>query len=365
MKNPIISIIVPVYNREKLLWRMANSIIPQLSEEVELILVDDGSTDSSLQICYEIAKQSSFIKVVHKKNGGVSSARNLGIRTANGEYLSFVDSDDKMELNSYAKILQVVRDFAPDMIDFGWKYISQNGEITENLHHIPKNVVLDELFIKDVVIPPLINVQGNKANHIYPFSCTKIFKKEIITKNNVYLSENRKVWEDQPFIVSYLRYAKSLYCLNDWFYCYMDTPGSLSRTYTTDFFRIIIENYHFYKTLFSENYDFETQYVYDYWRNAIVNMVFRSFEEEDVNGEITKVIRQTLCNDIVVNWFAKATNTIRIEKNLAIHIQNGNIDEALILFRKYYKRNIKIQNNKNKESIIKRIAKILKAEGHK
>lgn len=123
-------------------------------------------------------------------------------------------------------------------------------------------------------------MRDDKVNHIYPFSCTKIVKKEILIDNGVYLDETRRIWEDQPFIVSYLRHVKTLYCIDDCLYCYMDTPGSLSRTYTTDFFNIIIKNYQLYKSLFEGDYNFETQYVYDYWRNAIVNMFFRSFAEK-------------------------------------------------------------------------------------
>lgn len=363
MENPIISIIVPIYNREKLILRLAESIVPQLSEEVELVLVDDGSTDGSLQVCYEIAKQSTFIQVLHKENGGVSSARNFGIKNAKGVYLAFVDSDDMMEQGSFAKLLKVVKQYSPDMLDFGWKYISRNGEITENLHQLPKNVILDQRFIKEVVIPPLINIKEDRANHIYPFSCTKIVKREILINNGVYLDETRKVWEDQPFIVSYLRYVKSLYCLDDWLYCYMDTPGSLSRTYTTTFFDIIIKNYRLYKSLFENEYDFDTQYVYDYWCNAIVNMIFRSFEETDAKEEIEKVIKETLSNPQVVSWFEKATRNDKLEKKISSKIVLGDVENAVLLFKKKYRQEQKAEKLKQCKARFKSLVKKLFGKG--
>lgn len=103
----MISIIVPVYNTEKYLKRCVNSILAQTYTDLEIILVDDGSKDSSGFICDEYAKQDQRIKVVHKKNGGVSSARNLGLDLAQGEYIAFVDSDDYLDSNMYEEMYKV------------------------------------------------------------------------------------------------------------------------------------------------------------------------------------------------------------------------------------------------------------------
>ena len=101
-----ISIIVPVYNLEKYLPRCLNSVCNQTYKNLEIILVDDGSTDKSSDICDNWAKKDSRIIVIHKKNGGVSSARNAGIKKATGEYIHFVDGDDWLELNCYEKIVE-------------------------------------------------------------------------------------------------------------------------------------------------------------------------------------------------------------------------------------------------------------------
>lgn len=96
-KEPLISIIVPVYNVEKYLKRCLNSILAQTYSNIEILLIDDGSTDQSGQICDDFAKLDSRIHVLHKVNGGVSTARNLGIKQAKGEYVTFVDSDDYVD----------------------------------------------------------------------------------------------------------------------------------------------------------------------------------------------------------------------------------------------------------------------------
>ena len=104
MDKPLISVIVPVYNVEKYLRRCIDSIVGQTYDNLEIILIDDGSTDSSGRICDEFAEKDSRISVIHKPNSGVSDARNLGIKTAKGELLGFVDSDDWVDLRFY-KIL--------------------------------------------------------------------------------------------------------------------------------------------------------------------------------------------------------------------------------------------------------------------
>lgn len=104
VSNPLISVVVPVYNVEQYLRRCVDSILSQTYKNIEVILVDDGSTDNSGKICDKYAKNDKRIKVQHKDNGGLSSARNAGIKTMNGEYVSFVDSDDWIEPN-YLEVL--------------------------------------------------------------------------------------------------------------------------------------------------------------------------------------------------------------------------------------------------------------------
>ena len=97
MKKHLVSIVVPVYNVEKYLKRCVDSIINQSYNNIEILLVDDGSTDSSGKICDDYLKKDSRIKVIHKQNGGLSDARNFGIDKSTGDYLSFIDSDDWIE----------------------------------------------------------------------------------------------------------------------------------------------------------------------------------------------------------------------------------------------------------------------------
>lgn len=115
--DSLISVIVPIYNVEKYLERCVESIINQTYKNLEIILVDDGSPDNCPQMCDDYAKKDSRIKVVHKKNGGLSDARNAGMKVATGEYVSFIDSDDYISLDFYETLLQTMIDNDSDIVE--------------------------------------------------------------------------------------------------------------------------------------------------------------------------------------------------------------------------------------------------------
>lgn len=115
--DSLISVIVPIYNVEDYLDRCVDSIINQTYKNLEIILVDDGSPDNCPKMCDDYAKKDSRIKVVHKKNGGLSDARNAGMKVATGEYVSFIDSDDYISLDFYETLLQTIVDNDSDIVE--------------------------------------------------------------------------------------------------------------------------------------------------------------------------------------------------------------------------------------------------------
>lgn len=126
--NPIISVIVPVYNVEMYLSQCVESIINQTYPHLEIILVDDGSTDASGQLCDRYAEKDTRIKVIHKVNGGLSSARNVGMSVMTGEYVAFVDSDDWLELDTYrAALAEFIQDPRLNVVSFTFMSINSDG----------------------------------------------------------------------------------------------------------------------------------------------------------------------------------------------------------------------------------------------
>ena len=121
--NEKISIIVPVYNVEKYLKKCIDSIVNQTYKNLEIILVDDGATDRSGEICDELAKLDNRIKVYHKKNGGLSDARNYGVERATGSYVGFVDSDDYIDAEMYEKLYEAITKEAADVAECNLKIV--------------------------------------------------------------------------------------------------------------------------------------------------------------------------------------------------------------------------------------------------
>ena len=122
---PKVSVIVPVYNAEKYLSECVDSILAQTLRDIEVLLVDDGSTDGSPVLCDNYAKKDPRIKVIHKANGGVSSARNMGLSIASGDYFAFVDSDDIIDKNSYFKLYQVAQTYNVPLVICSGYYFSR------------------------------------------------------------------------------------------------------------------------------------------------------------------------------------------------------------------------------------------------
>ena len=132
MKTKIISVIVPIYNAEKYLNKCLDSIINQSYENLEIILVNDGSTDASSRIINEYAAKDKRIKTLHKVNGGIGSAYAVAFANATGDYFSFVDSDDYIVLNMYEELIKIVIDKEPDIIHFGYDFINEKGDTIQS-----------------------------------------------------------------------------------------------------------------------------------------------------------------------------------------------------------------------------------------
>lgn len=188
----LISIIVPVYNAENTLRQCVDSILSQEYKDLELLLIDDGSKDGSPAICDEYAVKDERVRVFHKENGGVSSARNLGLDNAIGEWITFIDSDDYITEDYF----ESVADSDEDILIRGYKNI-KNGQMNEALpiNGIPMNISLRE-FIERYLPNPVVRCPW-----------CKFYKKKSI-ENLRFLTE-MKIGEDAQFVFTYLAKCQS------------------------------------------------------------------------------------------------------------------------------------------------------------
>lgn len=150
----MISIIVPVYKVEPFLRRCVDSLVNQTYHDLEIILVDDGSPDNCGKICDEYAATDSRIHVIHKQNGGLSSARNAGLEVARGEYIAFVDSDDWVEADTYAKLYELIQQYNADIAECALRFyrpwkperLFLEGQNTKSVRVFTNREALDRLY---------------------------------------------------------------------------------------------------------------------------------------------------------------------------------------------------------------------------
>ena len=200
---PCVSIVVPVYNVEKYLNRCVESLIHQTLKDIEIILVDDGSKDGSGLLCDEWCKKDSRIQVVHKINGGLSSARNAGLKVASGKYVGFVDSDDDIDLEMYEKMFRAIEEYHVDFVMSDYYRILSNGdEFLKSLEiqggFYSKDKIIDDIFhslimSEDIDYGPLLSV----------WHC--LYRTDFLRENNIYFDEEVRWSEDNIFsaIVGY------------------------------------------------------------------------------------------------------------------------------------------------------------------
>ena len=194
MSTPLISIIVPVYNAERFLPACIDSILSQKNPDFELILVDDGSTDHSGDICEEYSTKDHRIIVIHKQNGGVCSARNCGLKVAQGEWIAFVDADDLVDAD-YLSMEQIPSD--TDVVFKSFYFISEYHH-THSFFPIPEFSAMSN---RDDIIRYYIHHRNNAL-------WDKIIRRRLIGANR--FDENLRVGEDFLFFLSLFRNVKSV-----------------------------------------------------------------------------------------------------------------------------------------------------------
>ncbi len=282
---PKFSIIVPVYNAEKYIRRCVDSVLMQTFTDYELILVDDGSPDGSGAICDEYAEKDARIKVIHKENGGVSSARNKGLDIASGERIMFVDSDDWIDARTLEALNSIFQEKDTDILCFGFFSYTENGLI-------PYVIDSMDCSVGDMVVS-LPKIRGNVS-----ILCTvwnKVYKREIIEAYQIRFA-SIPFGEDSIFDLRYYLYAKSVRVIEDCFYFY-DVTNEASAVK-----RVYINYYEFVEKISNALYDLADKYargveqiskycadfVRDKWVYGINNCLMSdksSFEKADVINE--------------------------------------------------------------------------------
>ena len=231
----LISVIIPVYNVEKYLKQCIDSVLNQTYRTIEIILVDDGSTDSSGKICDAYKNNNENIKVIHKNNEGLGFARNTGLKYVTGKYVIFIDSDDYIDSDFISNLYKQLKETNSDMCKSGFVRVLNSSEIVSKTNY--QNEVYKDEEIKEKFSIRFLGSSPEKRDSIEMSACATLYKSDIIKLNNIqFPSERELISEDLVFNIDYLQHTHTV-CLSSRIgYFYRVNDKSLTTSYREDRF---------------------------------------------------------------------------------------------------------------------------------
>ncbi len=270
-----VSVIVPVYNVYEYIEKCLDSLVKQTLKDIEIIVVNDGSPDNSQEIIDKYAKKYKNIRSFIKKNGGLSDARNYGIKYAKGEFIAFLDSDDYVKVDMYEKMYAKAKEEDFDMVVCDIDYL-----YPDNTLRVSSGINSDTKDIKKTYLS------------IHPAAWNKIFKKELFN-NDVYFKKN--VWfEDVEFIYRMLPYIKSIGVVKEDFNQYVQRAGSISNTVNMKLYHYIdnmngVIDFYKERKLYNE-YQKELEYAYVRYIYATFIRSVKKFDYKEYLKAVDKAV---------------------------------------------------------------------------
>lgn len=252
MINGLVTVVLPIYNVEKYLDRCIESVVSQTYEKLEILLVDDGSTDSCPEKCDDWARKDSRIKVVHKENQGLGMARNTGIENANGEYICFFDSDDYIASDTVEKAYGQAVEDKSDAVLFGINFCDEKGKVTDSFTCPLGKVSYANEQVRNFFLPEFIapDPDGDGVKLFYMSPCILLYSMNVINKCNWrFVSERDIISEDVYSLLSLFKHISKVSVLPEAFYFYCTNEASLSRSYRKDRFEKLCRFYEEAKAL--------------------------------------------------------------------------------------------------------------------
>ncbi|MBU6392003.1 MAG: glycosyltransferase, partial [Planctomycetes bacterium] len=221
----LISVIVPVYNAERFLNKSIESVINQSYKDIELILVNDGSTDGSETICNRYALADKRIRVISQKNSGPAAARNTGIRNAAGDFVFFLDADDFIEKNTMEILIATYNQYKPDLVMSNFSKLENNGELVrQKVTFRPGDEPFEQrvkVLSKADVVDYVRHFLRHPSNHLISYCWARLYKLSVIRENNISSNEDMHLFEDFVFNLEYLRHADKVAFVNENLYNYV------------------------------------------------------------------------------------------------------------------------------------------------
>ncbi len=327
MEKYLFSVIVPVYNIEKYLRKCVDSILSNTYKNIEVVLVDDGSPDGCPQICDMYSERDKRVRVIHKENGGLVSARQAGVRFATGDYVFCVDGDDWVADNYFEANYEIISEYGPDIVCSGYISARDNHQIIHRLQY-SLGYYDKERIIKEIY--PIL-IENENGRYFSPQIWAKAFKTALY-KQQQQVDSLVSVGEDHACTKPCIFHAESMFLMEGCFYYYRINPDSMTRKpkpYVWGGPKEIGK--HFEKQLDMKLFDFQDQ-VYRNVVHNVFNVAVSRFNQKKSYGEIAKEIRENLKDEYYVN----AIEHCRYHKNLKGSLARTSLKYRLIFLMYLY-----------------------------
>lgn len=250
-----ISVVVPVYNTSKYLSRCLRSILSQSFEEIEIIIINDGSTDNSLEIIKEYSYLDNRIIIINKKNGGLSSARNEGIKIARGEYVVNIDSDDWIEQDYFKDMYNIAKEKNADIVvsDFYVDFSNNNIDYKKDLNLENNSIISGQIYIEKFL-----------NNEIFPAVWNKMFRLDLYKNNNILHPVEISLGEDLVATLKLAHYAKTIAKNNKAYVHYMQNDDSITKSSPTKKIYELISAFKILNLFFDKKINFDRKKIENY-----------------------------------------------------------------------------------------------------
>lgn len=266
--NPMVSIIVPVYNVEKYIRKCVDSILRQTYKNLDIILVDDGSLDSSGKICDEYAYTDDRVNVIHQSNLGLSAARNAGLELAKGEYIVFVDSDDYI---SYECIETCIVNMTNEveLLMFNYALVDENNNIIEKMYSKKRELMTEKMFWNNYF-------SGNVV--VCVIACCKMYRRTLFKDVRF---RNGRLHEDEFILHHIIRQCNNIVFIDQPLYYYLQRNGSITTSRNTKSFWDSVAAYYERAIYFKEKGDYLFE---EYTYNKIIDMCLSLEDEYEIKA---------------------------------------------------------------------------------
>ena len=306
----LFSVIIPVYNEEEYISRCLQSLIAQTMNDYEVIIVDDGSGDHSIEICKKFQSKFRYCSIIsHTKNMGASAARNSGIKYATGSYIVFLDSDDTLSPYFFETLIPKIKEYNyPDILEFLMNYIEK-----DNCRSIQGTILNEGLyerqFLKDIFIPVHLECVRNDEYSYTLFNTLRVIRRLLITENHIMFNVNVKRWEDWSFAIQIFLCANNMVVVKMPLYNYFENKAGNRINYQPETFSFVVQSYKEIDQVVGDRYDTFSDYAVERKIIQFENCITEIFFQEYSNDRRKQYIYNILHND----YFQKVLSFSRKE----------------------------------------------------